>query len=200
MRPFLFALVLLEASGLVAGAGVLLVAGDDLRREPPPAPVFRPLLPDALPGDFVRYRREDPRTGEELGYVDYRVEKAVDREGFGREFEISIEVTGKGARKRRLRVRPRSSEHGFLPFRVHEEELDHVPGARPVIRGIRTAPVTVYRRQLPGFLVEAVIPRDGLAEVRERYWMTESVPVFGVARWERPDEVLVLHSMDRARR
>ena len=202
MRAFLLALVLLEGLALVAGAGVLFAAGDDLRRLPPPAPVFRPLLPDALPGDTVRYRREDPKTGEELGYVDYRVDFVADMEGLGREFSITMEVSGKegGTRKRTLRVRPRSSEHGFLPFRINEDEVDLVPGLRPVIRSIRTAPVRVFKRERPGFLVEAVIPREGLDQVRERYWMTESVPVFGVARCETPGEVLVLHAMDRVRR
>jgi hypothetical protein len=30
--------------------------------------------------------------------------------------------------------------------------------------------------------------------------MTEEVPVFGVARWERGNEVLVLHRMEKPRR
>ena len=104
MRALLLALVLVEALALVAGAGVLFVKGEDLRRRPPVAPVFRPILPDALPGDSVRYRREDKRTGEELGFVDYRVDMAWDVEGLGRQFQISIEVSGKDGRKRKRPV------------------------------------------------------------------------------------------------
>jgi hypothetical protein len=51
-----------------------------------------------------------------------------------------------------------------------------------------------------GFLVEAVVPRKSLTEVAERYWMTEEVPVFGVARWERGNEVLVLHRLEKPKR
>jgi hypothetical protein len=200
MRTALLALILVEGLALVGGAGTLLVAGDGLTRKPPEAPVFRPLLPDAVPGDSVRYRREDPKTGEEIGYLDYRVLGALDIEGLGREFEISIEESGKqGTRQRRMHIRPRSSEHGFLPPRLNEDELDRIPGARPVIRRIRTAPVTVRGRERPGFVVETVVPRDGLDRIRERYWMSEAVPVFGVARIERPDEVLVLHAMERVK-
>ena len=45
-----------------------------------------------------------------------------------------------------------------------------------------------------------MIPRDSLTEVAERYWMTPKIPVFGVARWERGDEVLVVHTMKKATR
>ena len=50
------------------------------------------------------------------------------------------------------------------------------------------------------FLVETVIPRDSLEKVAERYWVTPDVPVFGVRRWERDNEVWIYHTGEFAAR
>jgi hypothetical protein len=75
------------------------------------------------------------------------------------------------------------------------------------VKTIRSAPVGLRytfadgalqaQRVVPGFLIEAVIPRRSLTEVRERFWMTPDVPVFGVARWDRDDEALILIRHER---
>ena len=98
--------------------------------------------------------------------------------------------------------------HGFLPPRFEDED-DYPAGERPVVSRISTA--TFPLRDLPpskkpppppvhGFLVEAVVPRKSLTAVAERYWMSDKVAVFGVSRWERGDEVLVLHHQQKPER
>jgi hypothetical protein len=52
-------------------------------------------------------------------------------------------------------------------------------------------------KEVDGFLLEAVTPREDLSKVSERYWISDRVAVFGVARWERKDEILVLHTMEK---
>jgi len=206
MRPVLLGLLLIEVALLVGGAGVMLFAEEEVRRSPPVAPVFRPYLNTAVIGDRVRYERFDAATGEARGYVDYKVELAVEFEGqnFGREFvlEIREREAGAGERTRRMRIRPRSNDHGFLPPLFSEEEREKVPGGTPVIRSIGTARFRLREPgpEVDGFLVETVIPRRGVAQVAERYWMTPRVPVFGVARFERGGEVFTLLTMEFAPR
>ncbi len=206
MRAILHALLLFEVTLLVGGAGVMLFAEEQVRRPLQVEPVFRPYLDDAVIGDRVRYERLDAASGKPIGYVDYSVHLAVEFEGqnLGREFilEIRERDAGAGERTRRMRIRPRSNEHGFLPPLFAEEERGVVPGGTPVIRSIATARFRL-REQGPetdGFLVEAVVPRRGVTAVAERYWMTPKVPVFGVARFEREGEVFTLLTMEFAKR
>ena len=42
--------------------------------------------------------------------------------------------------------------------------------------------------------------RDGLDAVKERLYMVLDAPVFGVVRWERGDEVWILHRSHREER
>jgi hypothetical protein len=65
------------------------------------------------------------------------------------------------------------------------------------VKSIRTAPVRLLREEVPGFLLETVIPRDSLSEVAERYWVTRKVPIFGVARWETKDAVYKVLTMEK---
>jgi hypothetical protein len=154
-----------------------------------------------------------------LGYLDYEVRGVFEPKGttIGNIVVLYIRETSRGAgeagteketaRERLMRIQPRALMHGYLPPRFEDED-DYPAGERPVVSRISTA--TFDLRELPkesskpppvrGFLVEAVVPRRSLTAVAERYWMTDQVPVFGVARWERGDEVLVLHRMDRPER
>jgi hypothetical protein len=209
VRVFLLVLVVVEALGLVAVGAVAAFADlDSLGRQPPPAPAFRPYIHDAVIGDRVRYQIR--RNDEITGYVEYEVIQAVEFEGtnLGREFLIRITPysrSGRAESPRLMRIRPRAVRIGFLPPRIEDDD-DFPSGARPVVKSIRTASFAL--REVPnnpappvdGFLLETVIPRDSLTEVAERYWMTPEIPVFGVARWERDDEVLVVHTMEKARR
>lgn len=204
MRRFLLAWILLVSLAL-AGLTGLLVFGDfeSLRRQAPVPPVFRPPIHEAVTGDMVRYeRRVAEGTGwRGNGFLEYQVLRAVEYEGtnLGREFILRItESDAEGRERSRLmRIRPRSPVHGWLPPRFEEDET-FPPGARPVVKTIRTATVPLLAgRSRPGFLVEAVIPRASLTETAERYWMTPEVAVFGVARWERDGEELVLLRSER---
>jgi hypothetical protein len=202
LRPVLLVVIVVEALCL-AGTGAFVALGDlDAHgREPPPVPVFRPPIHEAVIGDAVRY--QITRDGQITGYVEYEVVYAVEITGtnLGREFVVRITPFTKGGRAqsgRLMRIRPRAVRIGFLPPRIEEDD-DYPSGARPVIKTIRTERFRVQRREVDGFLVEAVTPRVSLTEVSERYWMTEDVPVFGVARWQRADEDLTLHSMRRGK-
>lgn len=211
MRVFLLVLVVVEALGLVAIGAVAAFADLDRLGNPPPAtPVFRPYIHDAVIGDRVRYQIR--KNDEITGYLEYEVVQAVEFKGtnLGREFIIRMTPYSKSGRAqtpRLIRIRPRAVRIGFLPPRLEEDD-DYPPGARPVVKSIRTAtfplrdvPVVAGRKPpapVDGFLLEAVIPRESLTEVAERYWMTPEIPVFGVARWERGDEVLVVHTMEKA--
>jgi hypothetical protein len=199
MRTFLVLTIVLEGLALLVAGGIVLFGVEDHVAERPAIPVFRPPIHDAVIGDSVRYRRMD-KQGKLLGYVDYKVTNALEYIGtnFGRDFRIKIterDARGKQVRERTLRTRPRDSEHGFLPPPFNVDTL--MPGDRAVIASIRTAPVTVRREAREGFLVETVIPRKSLETVAERYWLHRSVAVFGVARWERGDEILELHQQEQ---
>jgi hypothetical protein len=198
MRRLLIWIIVLEGAALAAAGALLLFGVEDRARLGPGVPVFRPPIYDGVIGEFVRYQKLDRESGAVLGYLDYGLSRVVEYEGtvFGREF--TVEITEKqegGARRRRVLVlRPRASDQGWLPP-VYEEELRAgVAGAQPVVQRIATAPVPFRRGQVPGFLVETVIPRRSLTETAERLWFTERVPVFGVTRWETGDFVYVLHA------
>lgn len=206
MRRILFAIVCIECIVLLGGAGLHLTGGlDRFARPSPRAPVFRPPIHQAVIGDTVRYERRDPN-GRVLGYLTYKVETAVEFSGtnLGREFVIALTLTDKRdkrdkrTRRRRIRLRPRAVGHGFLPPRFEEDD-GYPQGARPVVKTLRSAKVQIFRKGVDGFLLEAVTPRVDLSEVSERFWITDEVPIFGVARWERPGETLVLHTMEKMR-
>ena len=192
MRRLLLVLVVLESVALAAAAGFLAFGDVDRhRKRGEPAPVFRPPLYDAATGDTVRYRIED-RDGNVLGYFDYTVLAAVFYQGttVGRDFTIKMAPLDKRGRARQatrlLRARPRVPGHGWLPPRFAETD-DYPSGARPVVKSVRSL-------GQGRFLVETVTPRDSLTDVSERYWIDPRVPVFGVRRWERGDQVWVYHT------
>jgi len=208
VRRILFVIVCVECVALLGGAGMHLTGGlDRYARRPPRAPVFRPPIHQAVIGDLVRYERRDP-DGRVLGYLTYEVEKAIEFQGtnFGREFVLKLTLTDKRdkrTRRRRIRVRPRAISHGFLPPRFEEDD-GYPQGARPVVKTIRPARMQLFKpvepaqaKEVDGFLLEAVTPREDLSKVSERYWISDRVAVFGVARWERKDEILVLHTMEK---
>jgi hypothetical protein len=204
LRVFLVAVIAAECLLLTGGAGAYLLGGlDRLARPSPPVPVFRPPIHDTVIGDLVRYERRDRATGEVLGQVEYEVKLVVVIEGStsGPEIVLSMRETDQGgaSRERLMRVQPRALMHGFLPPRFEEDD-DYPAGARPVVARIAATTFELRRRPTRGFLVETVIPRRSLTEVAERLWMTDKVPVFGVARWERGDDVLVVLRMERGRR
>ena len=201
MRRFLTALVLVECVLLLGGAVVLGMQGDRFRRRPPVAPTFRPSLYDAVVGDSVRYRRVDPADeNRDLGYVDFEIKNArvLQNAGSGVEFNVAIveRDPGGGERRRLIRIQPRLLDHGFLPPSFEELDALDVPGGRPVIRSIRTAEVPGGA----GFLVETVVPREGLDKVAGRLFLRPDVPVFGVVRWERGHETWILHRSHREER
>jgi hypothetical protein len=204
----LFVIVCVECAALVGGAGLHLTGGlERFARRPPRAPAFRPPVHRAVIGDLVRYERRD--TAERvLGYLTYEVETAIEFEGtnLGREFVLKLTLTDKRDKRthvRRIRLRPRAIGHGFLPPRFEEDD-GYPQGARPVVKTIRPARMQLFKpeepgdaREVDGFLLEAVTPREDLTKVTERFWISDRVPVFGVVRWERPDEVYVLHTMEK---
>lgn len=213
MTRVLLLIVCVECVALLGGAGLHLTGGlERFARRAPRAPVFRPPIHQAVIGDLVRYERRDA-AGRVLGYLTYQVEKAFEFEGtnLGREFVLKLTLTEKGAKRtrtRRIRLRPRAIGHGFLPPRFEEDD-GYPQGARPVVKSIRPAKVPFFKekvgdeyveRKVDGFLLEAVTPREDLGRVSERFWIADEVAVFGVARWERPDEILVLHTMEKMRR
>jgi len=203
VRRILFAIVCVECVVLLGGAGLHLAGGlDRLARRPPRAAAFRPPVQQAVIGDTVRYERRDP-DGHVLGYLTYKVETALEFSGtnLGREFVLALTLTDKRdnrTRRRRIRLRPRAIGHGFLPPRFEEDD-GYPQGARPVVKTIRSAKVQLFNKEVDGFLLEAVTPRVDLSRVSERFWITDRVPIFGVARWERRGEILVLHTMEKMR-
>ncbi|MEM8884124.1 MAG: hypothetical protein AAGD14_08660 [Planctomycetota bacterium] len=200
MRPFLISVIVLQCVVLLGGAIGFLLFGETLRVPPPTSPAFTPPAYGAVIGDWVRYRRIDPDDpNSDLGYVTYTVEHArvLKNSGLGVDLIVRMqEVSADGKeRTRRVRVQPRLLDHGFLPPTFRELEEEDVPGAKPVVRTIRTADVDGK----PGFEIETVRPREGRTEVSERLWVRPDVPVFGVYRWERDDEIWVRLGGDRAK-
>jgi len=204
MRLFLLLLVVLEGTALIASGGLLLLL-EEPGREAPDVPVFKPPIYDARIGDQARYRKIDPGTKQVVGYLDYTVKLAqvFHNTSLGTVFRIEIterNVDGGVGRRRVQYFQPRGLGYGFLPPAIDRDERARVPGAQPVVESIRTAPVALPGgKEVAGFLVQAVIPRDGLTEIAERYWMTPLVPVFGVARFERGGFTYELHGSERPR-
>jgi hypothetical protein len=201
VRALLTAIVLVECVLLLGGAVTLGFFGEKLKKHAPAAPVFRPPLYDAVIGDSVRYRRVDKDDeSKELGFVDFEVEGAriVQQSGLGAEFNVVMvdRAVDGTERRRKIRIQPRFIDHGFLPPSFEEYEMLDVPGGRPVIRTIRTARVPDGE----GFVIETAVPRDGLDKVSDRYFIRLDVPVFGVVRWERPNETWILHRSNREKR
>jgi len=214
LKKALLIVIAVESALLAGGLGLYLFGGlDCLERPSPPLPVFRPPLHDTRIGDMVRYERRDRATGQVPGYLDYEVRQVIITKGttIGPEIVLAIKEsdTNSASRERILRIQPRALMKGFLPPRFEDED-DFPAGERAVVSRISTAtfplqehPPSPPRPPPPpvhGFLVEAVIPRKSLTEIAERYWMTEEVPVFGVARAERGGELLVLHRMEKPKR
>jgi hypothetical protein len=204
VRRLLIVLVSIESVLLLAGAAAIWLGGERLRRPTPDALVFEPAIYSAVIGDSVRYRRVDPKDENNvLGFLDYEVVDAriANDTGLGARFYVKITQIDEagGQRSRIAPIQPELIEDGFLPPRFDELQRIDVPGGRPVIRTIRTAPVP--RRPgaepEPGFEIETIIPRDGLTEVAERYFISPEVPLFGVVRWERSGEVFLLHRQNR---
>jgi hypothetical protein len=200
VRRILITIIALECLLLLGGAVGIGLYGDQLRKPSMVSPVFRPPIYEAVTGDSVRFRRvarEDEN--RVLGYVDYEVEQArmVKNSGLGTEFVISMIERGADAktkeRRRKLRIQPELLEHGFLPPTFEELARLDVPGGRTVIRSIKTATVNGE----PGFIIETVRPRNGLDVITERLHFLLDAPVFGVVRWERGDEVWILHRSRR---
>jgi len=186
VRRFLLVLILVEGVALASALGIVAMDPEGLHRRIPPAPVFAPPIHKAVGGDFVRYELTDLSTGRVTGFLEYKVERAIEyeRENFGREFHLRVtemDARGKNARSRTMIFRPR--QHGFLPPVFDEDELP--PGDAPVVKSIEPATMTLKRREIPGFLVEAIQPRWSTAEVRDRLWFTDAVPIFGVLRRQR---------------
>ncbi len=206
MRRFLIGLLALEALALVAlGAGVAFGAFDGMRRARPKLPVFAPAIYGAAMGDLARYERRernpDGSDGTLLGYLEYRVERAVEYKNStrGREFVIEmrqLDERGRLQTSRKIAVLPRTLAHGFLPPR-YEESDDYPVGERPVIATL-TSETFVHRgRDRDGFRLDIVLPRRSLTEVAERMWVTPKTAVFGVVRWERDKDVLLLHNQEQ---
>jgi hypothetical protein len=214
LRRALLTLIAVECSLLAGGLGLhLMGALERFQRPAPPVPVFRPPIDDTRIGDSVRYQKRDKKTGAVLGYLDYEVRQVVVTKGTTAGPQIILWMTDTDAhgnrRERSMVFQPRALMDGFLPPRFEDEDA-YPAGERPVVKTIETA--TFPLREVPpsperpppppvrGFLVDAVIPRKSLTEVAERYWMTDKVPVFGVVRWERGDEVLVAHTWSKPER
>jgi hypothetical protein len=85
--------------------------------------------------------------------------------------------------------------HGVFPPRLNEDTL---PAAqRPVLKSVRSGMVKVGRNDYAGFFVDAVWPEWGLEKVKDRVWLTDHVPVFGLARRETEGAEWVLIEKER---
>lgn len=184
MKRFLLIVITLQSLLLLGGAGVYVFAADGLRRPAARSPVFVPPILDAVGGERVRYRGTDADTGELVALLTYRVIVAETLRGVvGTRFSVHIvleDAHGHRLRSEFINVDPRSQ--GFLPPIVREDALQ--AGDRPVIRMIESTPVLVEKREYVGFRVEAVRPLWGLDTVRDVYFFSDKVPVFGLVRWE----------------
>ncbi len=204
MRSFLLAVIVLEAVGLFGAGAALLFGIEEKTVEPPAIPRFRPPAYDSVIGDMVRYRKINQKTKVMVGYLEYLVEWAEEYRGtnFGRTYRVVMVERDSSAhetRSRRIIIRPRDITHGWLPPSFEEDLRTQFAGAQPVIASIETAPVTVLREQHDGFLVKTIVPRRSLTETSGRFWITERVPLFGVARFERDGYEYVLDLMEDAR-
>ena len=144
--------------------------------------------------------RVDKATGASLGTLEYQIEWAEITKGttLGPQYVIKItETDGRGGRRdRMIRFRPRAASQGFLPPRFDDED-DYPTGARPIVKSIGTATFNYRDETVNGFLIEAVIPRESLTEVKERLWIHDEIPLFGVARWETAYEIRTVLRSDR---
>ncbi len=199
MRRFLFWIVVLEGSALLALAGIFLLSPESVRAEPASIPVFRSPLEEAVKGERVEYELVDLVTRESRGFLSYEIKEAVrvERPDLGMRFEIEIvRRRPRGPKKTESRMVihiPRM--HGFFPPRLDEDSL---PAAqRPVMKSVRSSKVSVGQNDYPGFVVEAVWPEWGLGEIKDRLWLTDRVPVFGLARRETEGAEWVLTDLTR---
>ncbi|MGH7162369.1 MAG: hypothetical protein ACREID_02710 [Planctomycetota bacterium] len=199
-RQLLIAAIAVEGALLVGAALLLALAPQAIERPRPTAPVFEPPLHRAVTGDEVLYQIREIATGRVTGYIRYAVLAAVEYQGtsLGREFHLEIselDERGHTKRSRIMLLRPRTPTHGFLPPLFDEEEMP--PGDRPLISALQPARVVYRKRELPGFLVEAVRPRWSLTQVKDRFWLCDAVPVFGVARRESDGLEWTVHTAGR---
>ena len=204
MRTFLLVVIVLEAIGLFAAGAALLFGIEERAVDSPSIPSFRPPAYDSVIGDRVRYRKVDQKTQAVVGYLEYRVEWAEEYKGtnFGRTYRVVMaerDARIQTVRSRKIIIRPRDVTHGWLPPGYQEELRGRVPGAQQVVASIETATVRVMKRDVPGYLVETIVPRTSLSEIAARYWITDTVPLFGVARFERDGHAFILDDMEDPR-
>ena len=198
MRRFLFWLVVLEGSALVALAGIFLLSPESVRSGPVSIPVFRSPLEDAVTGERAEYELRDLLTGESRGFLSYEIKGAVRvrRPNLGVRFEIEIVRRGaRGTRQESRRIIHIPRMHGFFPPRLDEDSMP--ASQRPVMKSVRSSKVSVGQNDYPGFVVEAVWPEWGLGEIKDRLWLTDRVPVFGLARRETEGAEWVLTDLTR---
>ncbi len=186
MKTLLLSLIVLESSLLIALSGLAVWPPDWLQADSPKIPVFRPPIDDAEGGERVEYKLSDKKTGRGIGFLSYKILKAIEIEGtnLGRHFEIEIVFkppSGSAGRKQRL-ILHSPHAHGFFPPVFDEDQLP--TGHRPVLKSIRSATFTLRTRQYDGFEINSVLPAWGVDEVRDRVWLTGKIPVFGVVRRE----------------
>ncbi|MHC4932725.1 MAG: hypothetical protein ACYTGV_11110, partial [Planctomycetota bacterium] len=145
MRKIFVWIVALEGTALLAAALLLLFGLEDHAVRSPAVPEFRPPVHQSVIGDQVRYEKLDRETGALLGYLEWRVLRAMEIRNTTAGRELILEIIEVDAEKRRrsrtLRVLPRNPLHGFLPPIFDEEARDSIPGSTPVVKSIRTAPV-----------------------------------------------------------
>jgi len=185
MRSLLVLVVCLEGAALLAAGALFLLAPEGLARGPAAAPAFAPRIQRAVTGERARYRVEEVATGRVRGYLAYEVVSVEEfqEQGLGRILTVEItefDAGGMQQRNRRILFKPRF--HGLLPPLFDEDGW--APGEAPVLKTLASAPVALRRREVPGFLVEAVRPMFDVARVRDRYWLADAAPVFGLVRRE----------------
>ncbi|MGQ0614458.1 MAG: hypothetical protein ACT4PV_12045 [Planctomycetaceae bacterium] len=185
MRNALILLICLEGATLLAAGGAFLLFPDAFARERLRVPEFVPRIDRAAFGESARYRIEELGSGRVRGYLEYAVRRIEDlrEQGLGRFLTIEVtelDETGSPRRNRQIVFKPRL--HGWMPPLFDEDEW--APGEQPVLKTLTSTPVVVRKREVIGFLVEAVRPMFSVEAVRDRYWFAEEAPVFGLARRE----------------
>lgn len=188
MKAVLLALIGLEGTALVAGAGAVLLFPERFERPAPAAPEFVPGIYDAEGGEEARYRLEEIATGRSLGYLYFRVLRVEElgAQKLGRVLHLRItETTPSGATTSDLVRLLKPELHGFLPPTSRDDDLP--PGDLPVIARITSVEVPMRRGGRRGFLIEAVRPRWAARGegIYDRLWLVDGVPVFGLVRRER---------------